>query len=118
MRQSHLSFSGMAPSTAPSEEFSQSGEICHWKQIDSKRAKEKGGVLGAASLPVHLYHGLRVLNGFTGQSIVFSNMQSTIFLVRLFNISILVKNVWVTNRAVQYNYSAGSGCSRTVILYC
>ncbi len=84
----------MAPSTAPSEEFHRAEKfaIAAWKQIDSKRAKEKGGVLGAASLPVHLYHGLRVLNEFTGQSIVFYNMQSTIFLVRLFNISILVKN--------------------------
>lgn len=68
MRRSHLSLSEMAPSTAPSEEFHRAEKfaVAAWKPMDSKRAKEKGGVLGAASLPVHLYHGLRVLNGFTG----------------------------------------------------
>lgn len=67
MRQSHLSLSEMAPSTAPSEEFLRAEKfaVAAWKPVDSKRAKGKGGVLDAASLPVHLYHGLCVLNGFT-----------------------------------------------------
>lgn len=68
MRRSHLSLSEMAPSTAPSEEFHRAEKfaVAAWKPMVSNRAKEKGGVLGAASLPVHLYHGLRVLNGVMG----------------------------------------------------
>lgn len=118
MRRSHLSLSEMAPNTAPSEEFHRAEKyaVAAWKRMDSKRAKEKGGVLWGIEFAFASLSWIVCFKCI--QSSVFSNMQSTIFLVRLFDISILVKNGWVTNRAVQYNYSAGSGCSRTVILYC